>query len=101
HVGHGHGVTLGIQFGLPQHFPRTCFKRTKRLSLVPPINTTPPAVTIGPPCPNAPVLWMPAASSSSVTPSGTRHAISPLSPFTAISSAQGGFWHGSSFFGSQ
>src|ERR1700686_4356551 len=61
-----------------------------RLSMVPAMNTSPPAVAMEPPCPKAPVLWIPLASSSSVVPRGTRQAMSPVFAFTAISSAHGG-----------
>ena len=49
-----------------------------------------PAVAIGPPCPKAPVFFMPFASSSSLVPSGTFHAISPVLALTAIRWAHGG-----------
>src|SRR5882762_11699704 len=62
----------------------------KRLSVVAPINTTPPAVTIEPPRLGVPVVVF----SSSTIPSGTFQAISPLFTSTALSVPQGGFWHG-------
>src|SRR6266581_2454713 len=62
----------------------------KRLSIVAPINTTPPSVTIEPPRLGAPV----AVFSSSITPSGTFQTISPVFTSTALSVPQGGFWHG-------
>ena len=73
----------------------------KRLSIVPAMNTSPPAVTIGPPCPKAPVFLMPFASSSSLVPSGTLQAMSPVLALTAIRCAHGGGWHGRLFAGSQ
>src|SRR5712671_6534289 len=60
----------------------------KRSSIVAPINTTPPAVTIEPPRFGVPVVVF----SSSTTPSGTFQAISPLFTSTALSAPQGGFW---------
>src|SRR5437016_930478 len=40
---------------------------------------------------------MPFASSSSVMPSGTRHAMSPVFALMAYNKPQGGFWHGHKF----
>ena len=47
------------------------------------MNTSPPAVTIGPPMFNRPVRCR-ARGSVSVMPSGTRHAMSPVAALTAI-----------------
>src|SRR6266850_7760365 len=66
----------------------------KRLSVVAPINTTPPAVTIEPPRLGVPVIVF----NPSTTPSGTFQAISPLFTSTALSVPQGGFWHGHWFW---
>src|SRR6267378_1886759 len=66
----------------------------KRLSVVAPINTTPPAVTIEPPRLSVPVIVF----NPSTTPSGTFQAISPLFTSTALSVPQGGFWHGHWFW---
>src|SRR5216684_7174880 len=65
----------------------------KRLSLVAPMNTNPPAVTIGPPNPMRPVLRLPSGNSS-VTPRRTCHANSPVFAFTAVRRPHGGFWQG-------
>src|SRR6266436_1799071 len=62
----------------------------KRLSIVAPINTTPPSVTIEPPRLGVPLMVF----SSSTTPSGTFQTISPLFTSTALRVPQGGFWHG-------
>src|SRR5678815_5340434 len=65
----------------------------KRLSFVAAINTRPPAVAIGPPILRRPVFFFPSGSSS-VTPSGTFHAMSPVLALTATRCPHGGFWHG-------
>src|SRR5262245_30271745 len=65
----------------------------KRPSLVAPTNTSPAAVTIGPPTLSRPVPRL-LSGSSSVIPSGTRQTISPFAASTATSSPHGGFWHG-------
>src|SRR6267154_2391959 len=70
--------------------PVRASKARKRLSIVAPINTTPPSVTIVPPRLGVPVDVF----SSSTTPSGTFQTISPLFTSTALSVPQGGFWHG-------
>src|SRR5207244_939289 len=51
-------------------FPVSESKARKRLSLVPAMKTSPPAVAIDPPRLGTPVLGMPFASSSSTTPRG-------------------------------
>src|ERR1700731_1514117 len=67
----------------------------KRQWILAPINTSPPAVTIGPPrCSGVPVLGTPSASNSSNDPRGTRHATSPVLTLTATISPHGGGWHG-------
>src|SRR2546430_4123640 len=68
-------------------------KARKRLSLVAPMNTRPPAVAMGPPMLKRPVFCL-AGGNSSVTPSSTFQAISPVFAFTAIMWPHGGFWHG-------
>src|ERR1700685_1363270 len=69
-------------------------KARKRLSLVAPMKTSPPAVAIGPAkAPARPVCCL-AAGSSSVIPRGTVQTISPVLMFTADKLSQGGFWHG-------
>src|SRR5437016_2256076 len=66
-----------------------------RASMLAPMNSNPPAVAIGPPRGSGvPVLGTPRASSSSKEPNGMRHATSAVFTLTAISSAQGGDWHG-------
>src|SRR5215471_1724481 len=65
----------------------------KRLSFVAAIKTSPPAVAIGPPMFRRPVFFFPSGNSS-VTPSGTFQAISPVLAFTATRLPHGGFWHG-------
>src|SRR5690242_11228287 len=71
-----------------------------RRSFVAPMKTRPDAVAMDPPMFNAPVPCTPRASSSSTTPSGVRHAISPVLTFTAVNRPHGGFWQGYRF-GSQ
>src|SRR5256884_4094485 len=68
-------------------------KARKRLSVVAPINTTPPAVTIDPPRFGVPVVVF----SSSTLPSATFQTISPLFTSTAFNVPHGGFWQGHSF----
>src|SRR5579863_9197120 len=65
----------------------------KRRSLLAPMKTSPPAVAIGPPRFMRPVCCF-AGGSSSVIPSGTDHAKSPLRASTAIRRPHGGFWQG-------
>src|ERR1700733_1718513 len=64
-----------------------------RRSFEAPMNINPPAVAIEPPRLTRPVSFLPSGSSS-VMPSRTCHAISPVFAFTAVSKPQGGFWHG-------
>src|SRR5512138_2399230 len=64
-----------------------------RLSLVAAMKTRPPAVAIGPPILKRPVFFFPSGNSS-VMPSGTFHATSPVFAFTATRCPHGGFWHG-------
>src|SRR5690606_12647745 len=56
--------------------PLSASKARKRWSLVAPMNTRPPAVTIGPPKPGEPTFCLPSGNVSLI-PSGTDHAISP------------------------
>src|SRR5665213_1605953 len=65
----------------------------KRLSLVAPMNSSPPAVAIEPPMLRRQVFCFPAGSSS-VTPKGIFHTTSPVFPLMAINWPHGGFWHG-------
>src|SRR5262249_536724 len=62
-------------------------------SLVAPMKSKPPAVTIGPPAPGDPTFCLPGGSVS-LTPSGTCHAMSPVLPLMATSLAQGGLLQG-------
>src|SRR5436309_13287490 len=78
-------------------FPVSESKARKRLSLVPAMKFSPPAVAIDPPRLGTPVLGMHFASSSSTTPRGTFQAISPVFKSTAFKVPQGGFWHGKWF----
>src|SRR4051812_12938636 len=64
-----------------------------RESLVAPMNTSPPAVTIGPAEPPRPVLRLPSGKLS-LTPKVICHANSPVFALTAVSLPQGGFWQG-------
>src|SRR5262249_50320957 len=66
----------------------------KRQSIVAPMKSTPPAVTMLPPMLSVPVWPNPFAFSDSTTPSGTFHAISPRLTSTATSSPNGGAEHG-------
>src|SRR5438445_12180688 len=67
----------------------------KRASIEAPMNSSPPAVAIGPPRGSGvPVLGTPRASSSSKDPNGMRHTTSAEFTLTAMSSAQGGDWQG-------
>src|SRR6266853_585975 len=65
----------------------------KRRSLVAPMNTSPPAVAIDPPRFRRPVSFLPSGSSS-VTPSRTFQAISPVAIFTASKCPHGGLLQG-------
>src|SRR4249919_2801678 len=65
----------------------------KRRSLVAPMNTRPPAVTVGPALPLPPTFCLPAGRKS-LTPSVVCHAISPVLALTAIKRDHGGRWHG-------
>jgi hypothetical protein len=65
----------------------------KRRSLVAPMNTSPPAVTMGPALPVEPVFRLPSGRAS-VIPSVVCQAISPVFAFTANKRPHGGFWHG-------
>ena len=69
-------------------------KARKRLSLVAPMKTSPPAVAMGPAkAPARPVCCF-APGSSSVMPRGTVQAISPVLMLTADKLSHGGFWQG-------
>src|SRR5688572_22422926 len=61
-------------------------------SLVAPMKTRPPAVTIGPAEPPRPVFCLPAGKLS-LTPWVVCHAVSSVLAFTAVSRPHGGFWH--------
>src|SRR5215216_5897941 len=74
-------------------FPVFASKARKRRSLVAPMNTRPPAVTVGPALPLFPTRRLPSGSASLV-PSTDCHAIVPLLASTAISFDHGGRWHG-------
>src|SRR5947207_2862241 len=74
--------------------PVSLSKARKRLSLVAPINTTPPAVTSDPPKFEVPVGGIPLASNSSTTPSTERQRKSPVSRLIAVRKPHGGFWQG-------
>src|ERR1700736_5726574 len=64
------------------------------------MNSTPPAVMIGPPSVGVPVFGTPFAVNSLYPPNGTRHTISPVVALTAISSPHGGALHGYPFWSS-
>src|SRR5665213_905256 len=89
------GTEIALYSSLVSHsiFPVRESKARKRLSLVAPMKTKPPAVTMGPPKPMRPVLRLPSGSSS-VTPRGTCQANSPVLAFTAVRRPHGGFWQG-------
>src|SRR5262249_57529276 len=61
-----------------------------RSSLVPAMNTRPPAVTIEPPKVSVPVRGIPRAVSSTYSPRGTRQANSPVLRLIAFRTPQGG-----------
>src|SRR6516165_6418483 len=73
--------------------PDLASKARKQWSLVAPMNTSPPAVTIGPPAFREPAFRLPSGSDSTM-PKGTCQAISPVFAFTATSRDHGGFWQG-------
>src|SRR5262245_32919193 len=58
------------------------------------MNTSPPAVTVGPALPLPPTFCFPAGRFSLI-PSIVCHAISPVFALTAMSRDHGGRWHGS------
>src|SRR4029434_9288808 len=89
----GTAWALISSFAVHSSLPDFESKARKRLSLVAAIKTTPPAVAIGPPMLKRPVFFFPSGNSS-VMPSGTFHAMSPVLAFTAIKCPHGGFWHG-------
>src|SRR6476469_3782622 len=70
-------------------------------SLVAPTKISPDAVVMLPPRFGAPVLGKPALFSSSMNPTGTFHATSPVLTLTATSSPNGGAEHGIRFSGFQ
>src|SRR5579862_7344004 len=97
------GVEVPSISSFPSHnsFPVFDSNAWNRRSLVAPTNTTPPAVTIDPPSPNAPVLCTPFDSISSLVPSGTLQAMSPVLALTAVRCDHGGIWQGWRVSGSQ
>src|SRR5947207_3164024 len=82
--------SLVVQISLPVSLSNA----RKRLSLVAPINTSPPAVTSDPPIFDVPVGGTPLAIKSSTTPSTERQRNSPLSKLIAVRKPHGGFWQG-------
>src|SRR5262249_53385212 len=89
----GTAIALLSIFVIHSSFPVFASKARKRLSLVAPMNTTPPAVAIDPPMLIRPVFFFPSGSSS-VTPSVTCQAMSPVFALIAVNWPHGGFWHG-------
>src|SRR5277367_6112687 len=90
------GTAVAVYLSLVDHNSLPVFesKARKRLSLVAPMKTSPPAVAIGPAnAPERPVCCF-ASGSSSVMPRGTVQTISPVLMFTADKVSHGGFWHG-------
>src|ERR1017187_4887672 len=85
---------LASNFTSQSSFPVRESNPRKRESFVAPINTSPPAVAMLPPRFSVPVSRTPIASSASILPNTERHAMSPEARSTAISSPNGGFWHG-------
>src|SRR3954465_7877443 len=69
-------------------------KARKRLSPVAAMNTSPPAVAIGPPEPALPAFFFPSGIALLI-PKGTLQAISPVLAFTATKLDHGGLKHGS------
>src|SRR5579885_329534 len=96
----GEACALAGSMKVHSSLPLSLSKARKRLSLVAPMKTSPPAVTSDPPILGAPVGGMPLASSASTTPSTLRQRNSPRSRSMAVRNPQGGFWHGYRF-GSQ
>src|SRR3989442_2142690 len=91
------GVALAASISLVTHSSLPVFASSarKRASMVAPMNSSPPAVAIGPPRGSGvPVFGTPRASSSSNDPKGVRQSTSPEFTLTAMSSAQGGVWQG-------
>src|SRR5262249_7230976 len=74
--------------------PVSLSKARKRLSLVAPMNTSPPAVASDPPMFGAPVGGRPRSMSLSTTPSTERQRNVPLSRSIAVRKPNGGLWHG-------
>src|SRR5258708_3956399 len=89
------GFALALRSSLADHSSLPVFDSIarKRLSLVAPMNTRPPAVTVGPALPTPPTFCFPGGSDS-FTPIGTSHPISPVLAFTANRRPHGGFWQG-------
>src|SRR5437016_5580818 len=89
------GFALAFRSSLTDHSSLPVFASIarKRLSLVAPMNTRPPAVTVGPALPTPPVFCLPGGSAS-FNPSGSSQAMFPLLALTANKRPQGGFWHG-------
>src|SRR5579859_6582545 len=89
----GIACALISSFVTHSSFPVFELNARKRRSLVAPMNTSPPAVAMGPPIFSRPVFLLPSGNSS-VTPNVTCQANSPVLALTAISRPHGGFWHG-------
>src|SRR6476659_230058 len=86
---------LGVACAAPPSFtvhnslPVLASNARNRASSVAPTKTRPPAVAIDPPLPGRPVRCL-SGGRLSVTPSGTRHAKSPVLTLTATRSPHGG-----------
>src|SRR5262249_59647175 len=88
-------------FSVHSSLPVRVSNARNRLSFVAPMKIRPLAVVMLPERFGAPVFLNPWASSDSVIPSGTFHAMSPVAAFTETSSPNGGFWHAMKVLGSQ
>src|SRR5438552_12875815 len=85
------GVACAAPPSLKVHssLPFLASNARKRPSSVEPTKTSPPAVAMVPPFPGRPVFCL-SGGRVSVTPSGTRHANSPVFTLTAVNCPQGG-----------